>query len=61
MRFRTILFLLLATALIYRVLPAEKKVALRDRVQGLGQSLVLAIVLFWIWMLLGLAWDHLFT
>ena len=59
MRIRTVLFLLISTFVVYRLLPASKKNALRERLAGVGQALALSIVLFWFWMLLTLAWNTL--
>ncbi len=51
LRIRTILILLLLASLVYALLPDERKARLRDRAREFWRALVLALVLYWVYMI----------
>lgn len=50
-RIRTILILLLIASIVYWLLPDERKARLRDRAREFWHALVLALVLYWVYMI----------
>jgi len=51
LRIRTILVLLLVASIVYWLLPDERKARLRDRGREFWRALLLALVLYWIYMI----------
>jgi hypothetical protein len=50
-RIRTILIVVLLACLIYWLLPDERKARLRGRAREFWRALVLALVIYWVYMI----------
>ena len=57
-RIRVILILIVVAGLIYWLIPADRKERLRGKLQEIVRATVLAIVLYWIYMVGLLAWNQ---
>ena len=57
-RIRVILILVVVAALVYWLMPASRKAHLRGKLQEIVRATVLAIILYWIYMVGALAWKQ---
>lgn len=57
-RLRTILILVLIALVVYTLSPAERKQRLRGKLRELWTATVLALILYWAYMLAAAAWKH---
>lgn len=57
-RIRVILILVVAATLVYWLMPARRKEHLRGKLQEIVRATVLAIILYWTYMIGALAWRY---
>jgi uncharacterized membrane protein len=57
-RIRVILILVVVAGLVYWLMPASRKEHLRGKLNEIVRATVLAIILYWIYMVGALAWKQ---
>ena len=59
LRVRVVIILIGVTLVVYALMPAERKKRWIDKLNQLVRSVALAIVLYWLYMLVAFAWNWL--
>lgn len=57
-RIRVILILVVVATFVYWLMPASRKERLRGKLNEIVRATVLAIILYWIYMVGALAWKQ---
>jgi hypothetical protein len=57
-RVRTILILLAIAVVVYSLLPSQRKRRIRDKLREVWVATIVAIVLYWIYMLGAALWER---
>ncbi len=57
-RIRVILILVVVAGLVYWLMPASRKERLRGKLNEIVRATVLAIILYWLYMVGALAWKQ---
>lgn len=57
-RIRTILILITLAVLFYGLSPTRRKQRIRGKLREVWVATVLALVLYWVFMLAAFAWEH---
>ncbi len=57
-RVRTILILVAIAVVVYSLLPAQRKRRIRDKLREVWMATIVAIVLYWVYMLGAAAWSR---
>ena len=59
LRVRVVIILIGVTLVVYALMPSERKKRWIDKLNQLVRSVALAIVLYWLYMLVAFAWNWL--